>query len=79
MHFRHQMGENLMRAEPIRNLCGLMKRGLADPVNSQLVIKLRSGLRQVRNAVGADVNADSSIWWTFIEPKGLTKEASKRG
>ena len=68
-----------MRAGLTRNLCGLIKRGSANPATSELASRLRAGLREVRSAVGGAVDADSSSWWACLELKGPTKEASQQG
>ena len=60
-------------------LSGLVRRGLYDPVTSQMATALRNGLSGIWRSIGGEVDADSGSWWSSIEKHGLKSEASRHG
>ena len=56
-----------------------MRREGANPPTSQLAMKLRSGLQEVRNAVRGEVDVDPSSWRAILELEGLTREDLEQG
>ena len=69
----------LVKAVSSHGLCGLTKRGLANPATSQMATKFRSGLFEVWNSVGGEVDVFPTSWSPFIEEKGRSKEATRQG
>ena len=60
-------------------LSGLVRRGLYNPAATQMATILRNGLSEIWRSIGGEVDADSGSWWSFIEKRGLTNEASRQG
>ena len=57
---------------------GLVRRGLATPATNEMAHRPREGLHETWSALGGQVDADSSRWWTFPEERGITNEAPRQ-
>ena len=71
--------KDLMKTVSVHVINGLVRRGLANPVTKELARKLRAGAFEIWGAIGEQLDAESSSWWTFLEERGILDTASRQG
>ena len=71
--------KDLMKTVSAHVINGLVRRGLANPATKELARKLRAGVFEIWGAIGEQLDAESSSWWTFLEERGILDTASRQG
>ena len=71
--------KDLLKTVSVHVMSGLVRRGLANPATKELARKLREGVYETWGAIGEQLDADSSSWWTFLEERGITDAAPRQG
>ena len=71
--------KDMIRSVSTHAMCGLVRRGLANPATRVFAQQLREGVHEAWGAIGDQLDADSSKWWTFLEEKGIMNTASRQG
>ena len=71
--------KDMIRSVSSHAICGLVRRGLANPATKELAQQLREGVHEAWGALGDQLDADSSRWWSFLEEKGIMNTASRQG
>ena len=71
--------KDLMKTVSVHVINGLVRRGLANPATKELARKLRAGVYEIWGAIGEQLDAESSSWWTFLEERGILDTASRQG
>ena len=71
--------KDLMKTVSAHVINGLVRRELANPATKELARKLRAGVYEIWGAIGEQLDADSSSWWTFLEERGILDTASRQG